>query len=85
MLDVVNLLGPYSQHFIFFVNYELSQSARVFVLGKFLQASLMSAIKVFEPTQVNHISSAPLLGRLLALTTNIRIELKNLLGSNSLG
>jgi hypothetical protein len=30
--------GPYSQHIIFFVTYEWDQKARVFVLGKPLQA-----------------------------------------------
>jgi hypothetical protein len=33
-----------------------------------------------EPTQVTHFSSAPLLGRLLALLTNIRLGLKGLPG-----
>jgi hypothetical protein len=26
--------GPYSQYFIYFVNYEFAQLARVFVIGK---------------------------------------------------
>jgi hypothetical protein len=34
-------MGPYSQHFIFFVTYELSQSARVFVTSKPFQPNVM--------------------------------------------
>jgi len=38
---------------------------------------------MLEPTRVEHISSAPLWGRLLVLPTNIRIVLKGLPWTNT--
>jgi hypothetical protein len=38
---VITVLGPCSQHFIFFVTYESDQKARVFVPAKPFQPSVL--------------------------------------------
>jgi hypothetical protein len=42
-------MGPYSQHFIFFVTYKWAKIVGVFVLGKLFQPSVM---KQFEENEV---------------------------------
>jgi hypothetical protein len=51
------------------VIYGFSKSARVFVPDKPFQPSLGLPIRL-EPTQLKHLSGAPLKGRLLASPTN---------------
>jgi hypothetical protein len=55
----------------------------VFVSGKL--SSLASCLHVRpEPTEVKHLSGAPLWGRLLASTTNMRLGWKSLPRTNTL-
>ncbi len=48
------------------------------------RASLVLESKAREPTQVKHLSGAPLLGIILTLPTNIRLGCKGLLVTNTL-
>jgi hypothetical protein len=40
-------LGPYSQHYIFFVSYKSAQLARAFVTGKLLQPGVIEYSSLF--------------------------------------
>jgi hypothetical protein len=49
--------GPYLQHFIFFVTYELAQQARVFVTSKPFQPSLIFKGKAGAYPGVEHLNA----------------------------
>jgi hypothetical protein len=38
---IMSILGPYSQHFIFFISYEFAQKARAFFSGQPFLSSVM--------------------------------------------
>ncbi len=63
------------------VIYKCSQKARVSVTGRHFQPNLMVVSKAIV-TRMKHLCGAPLLDKLLALLTSIRIGLKGMKRTN---